>query len=156
MWFGCSGYHLILIQLWYLFTQILQLNIKNWEEKSLWYLINKFCSCFCIIRYIHNMEYYYTNRISVYSNTVHASVICQHFCRYSGKFALPILTILLVILVLGHVLQWTLHIIWQFMHEDGENSLFASVSCALMNHFQCFLLILHIVCFSCYFSFMYR
>lgn len=58
------------------------------------------------------------------------------FCRYSGKFVIPILTILLVILVFGHVLQWTLHIIWHIMHEDGENSAFASVSCALMNHFS--------------------
>lgn len=60
------------------------------------------------------------------------------FCRYSGNFASPILTILIVILVLGHVLQWTLHtcITWQFMHEDEENSLFVSVSCALMKYFS--------------------
>lgn len=67
---------------------------------------------------------------------VEYSVICQHFFRHSGNFVLPILTILLVILALGHVLQWTLHITWQFMHEDEENSLSASVSCALMKHFS--------------------
>lgn len=110
----------------------MQYNFIDWD--TFWVFVT------CIYMYMH-VEY---------------SVIClsTFFVGTLEILALPILAILHMILVLAHVLKLTLHITWQFMQKDGENSsLFAS--CALMKHssYSELLLSLFSVFFFCNFAY---